>query len=77
MIELPKDKSIAQRCAVLNLDFDESFIGEDVKNTLEAANQFAQYSKNLTLNLGNSGTCLLYTSPSPRDPKISRMPSSA
>ena len=56
MIELPKDKSIAQRCAVLNLDFDESFIGEDVKNTLEAANQFAQYSKNLTLNLGNSGT---------------------
>ena len=56
MIELPKDKSIAQRCAVLNLDFDESFVGEDVKNTLEAANQFSQYSKNLTLNLGNSGT---------------------
>ena len=56
MIELPKDKSIAQRCAVLNLDFDESFIGEDVKNTLEAAKQFAQYSKNLALNLGNSGT---------------------
>tara|TARA_A100001015_G_C14937410_1_gene691063 strand:- start:113 stop:1294 length:1182 start_codon:yes stop_codon:yes gene_type:complete len=56
VIELPKDKSIAQRCAVLNLDFDESFIGEDVKSTLEAANQFAQYSKNLTLNLGNSGT---------------------
>jgi len=56
VIELPKDKSIAQRCAVLNLDFDESFIGEDVKNTLKAANQFAQYSKHLTLNLGNSGT---------------------
>ena len=56
MIKLPKDKSIAQRCAVLNLDFDESFIGEDVKNTLKAANQFAQYSKHLTLNLGNSGT---------------------
>ena len=56
MIELPKDKSIAQRCAVLNLDFDENFIGEDVKNTLEAANQFAQYSKDLSLDLGNSGT---------------------
>ena len=56
MIELPKDKSIAQRCAVLDLDFDERFIGEDVKNTLEAAKQFAQYSKNLALNLGNSGT---------------------
>ena len=56
MIELPKDKSIAQRCAVLNLDFDERFIGEDVKNTLEAANKFAQYNEDLTLNLGNSGT---------------------
>ena len=56
MIELPKDKSIAQRCAVLNLDFDQSLIGEDVKNTLEAANQFAQCNEDLTLNLGNSGT---------------------
>ena len=56
MIELPKDKSIAQRCAVLNLDFDESYIGNDVKNTLQAANQFAEYEKDLTLNLGNSGT---------------------
>ena len=56
MIELPKDKSIAQRCAVLNLDFDENFIGEDVKNTLEAANQFAKYSDDLSLDLGNSGT---------------------
>ena len=26
---------------------------------------------------GLAGTCLLYTSPSPRDPKTSRMPSSA
>ena len=56
MIELPKDKSIAQRCAVLNLDFDENFIGEDVKNTLEAAKKFAKYSKDLSLDLGNSGT---------------------
>ena len=27
--------------------------------------------------IGNSISCLLYTSPSPRDPSISRMPSSA
>ena len=26
---------------------------------------------------GNAGTCLLYTSPSPRDGLLSRMPSSA
>ena len=28
-------------------------------------------------NLGSLDICLLYTSPSPRDPKTSRMPSSA
>ena len=56
MIELPKDKSIAQRCAVLNLDFDENYIGDDVKNTLQAVNEFTEYDKDLTLNLGNSGT---------------------
>ena len=29
------------------------------------------------LNIGESNSCLLYTSPSPRDDVISRMPSSA
>ena len=29
------------------------------------------------LNIGESNSCLLYTSPSPRDPNRSRMPSSA
>ena len=38
------------------------------------------YSKNTTegyLTVSKSGTCLLYTSPSPRDLSTSRMPSSA
>ena len=30
-----------------------------------------------TVSSGSDRTCLLYTSPSPRDPKTSRMPSSA
>ena len=34
-------------------------------------------SSNLMIHLGMSGTCLLYTSPSPRDLSTSRMPSSA
>ena len=34
-------------------------------------------SGNNTLTLPNDGTCLLYTSPSPRDRQKSRMPSSA
>ena len=32
---------------------------------------------NKTLNVALAGTCLLYTSPSPRDSNLSRMPSSA
>ncbi len=56
MSVIPIDKSIAQRCAVLGLDFDKSNIGEDIKNTLNAAEEFADYQKDLTLNLGNSGT---------------------
>ena len=34
-------------------------------------------SVNSTVNGGNGNTCLLYTSPSPRDATLSRMPSSA
>ena len=56
MSVVPIDKSIAQRCAVLGLDFDKSNIGEDIRNTLTAAEEFADYHKDLTLNLGNSGT---------------------
>ena len=56
MSVVPIDKSIAQRCAVLGLDFDKSNIGEDIRNTLTAAEEFANYHKDLTLNLGNSGT---------------------
>ena len=37
----------------------------------------AQLEALLELIEGNTKICLLYTSPSPRDPSISRMPSSA
>ena len=35
------------------------------------------FSGNVILKQGSSYFCLLYTSPSPRDPKTPRMPSSA
>ena len=38
---------------------------------------YKEFKKYDTEILGVSRDCLLYTSPSPRDPKISRMPSSA
>ena len=61
--------------------------GDDAKNVMYAtANKLAQkeqvhkvmyYKDFIKLVEGNPTTCLLYTSPSPRDTAISRMPSSA
>lgn len=56
MNQLPKDKSIAQRCAVLGLDFDQNDIGEDVKSTIGAVKKFNSFNTSATLDLGNSGT---------------------
>ena len=56
MIELPVDKSIAQRCAILGLDFNKDTIGEDIKSTLKAAKEFSESDEKIVLDLGNSGT---------------------
>ena len=41
-------------------------------------NRFLGHTKKIThLAFNSTGTCLLYTSPSPRDATLSRMPSSA
>ena len=43
-----------------------------------STNSFADFNKAINnVAHGSMNTCLLYTSPSPRDPKTSRMPSSA
>ena len=47
-----------------------------VKSTTENL-QWLHQTKNEILTITGSGTCLLYTSPSPRDEQSSRMPSSA
>ena len=39
--------------------------------------QHARISENAIIDIINPCTCLLYTSPSPRDATLSRMPSSA
>ena len=58
------------------------------KTSADIKDEIASEVKSITLSgdrpphlaaliVGNDGACLLYTSPSPRDPKTSRMPSSA
>jgi 3-phosphoshikimate 1-carboxyvinyltransferase len=56
VIELPTDKSIAQRCAILGLDFNKDAIGEDIKSTLKAVKEFSEQNEKIVLDLGNSGT---------------------
>ena len=53
---IPLDKSIAQRCAILGLDFIGKEIGEDVKHTMKAANALKSLKEDVELDLGNSGT---------------------
>ena len=49
----------------------------DDKNNLEMFGASEKLVRNFLLRHGMSSTCLLYTSPSPRDGLLSRMPSSA
>ena len=68
--DVPLDKSIAQRSAILGLSTNTGVEGEDIVSTKKAAKQIRSGTDNLCF-------CLLYTSPSPRDMRRSRMPSSA
>ena len=52
------------------------FIPEGTPVTLQLLN-FQQQKKRIGLVVDEYGDCLLYTSPSPRDQRGSRMPSSA
>ena len=52
----------------------------DYRGTItEEHNKYEAFlrGKNVVLTIANPNTCLLYTSPSPRDRSSSRMPSSA
>ena len=50
----------------------------DIKNEIDESEKLRTEAKTLLDNAQNKlDTCLLYTSPSPRDRSLSRMPSSA
>ena len=64
-------KKSAQRMALYLLDKNKSG-AKEIASSLSDALDNIQRCKSCRML-----TCLLYTSPSPRDPSISRMPSSA
>ena len=67
LIFLPKDENSG--IVLRNKGYTESFIS--------SSNYFVDEQNNLHIKTIYKSTCLLYTSPSPRDRPLSRMPSSA
>ena len=59
----------------LDQDFSIAFVSEDGERTVKALKMKSHWE--FQVNGVSSGSCLLYTSPSPRDRTRSRMPSSA
>ena len=56
LYEVPLDKSIAQRSAILGLSTNTGVEGEDIVSTKKAAKQIRSGVDNLCLDMGNSGT---------------------
>ena len=80
----PTTKSIvlasasAQRKALLQqMGFDPICVTSDIDETRHANESALAYVQRLAREKCQSVICLLYTSPSPRDATLSRMPSSA
>src|SRR5665647_822816 len=57
-------------------DYDWTFVPNRYINSPRINNYYINQSRNITI-INNTNICLLYTSPSPRDGLLSRMPSSA
>ena len=55
----------------------DGLVNNAAGNFICAAEDLSTNGWNSVVDIVLNGTCLLYTSPSPRDPKTSRMPSSA
>ena len=65
---------VVQNCHLVNVNSREILDGWEVA---VVKGRFAYVGPNATHCVGANTTCLLYTSPSPRDRPLSRMPSSA
>ena len=61
----------------LSLRHDDPLLDKYGNILQQAISQHLSSDGPKTYDIGGTGTCLLYTSPSPRDSRVSRMPSSA
>ena len=72
-------KNAGNKRYVLHEDLLDLLIDKQTRHTLACANAHTRQQDLLLLppTLAETSDCLLYTSPSPRDGLLSRMPSSA
>ena len=70
------DKNVKNGVVVVSTEgYFNKDLGEALKEITDQ--EIKEGHKNFLINLDQSKICLLYTSPSPRDATLSRMPSSA
>ena len=75
-LDANKDEVIEIGCILFDVSFKS--VLSQVSFLLPVNNNEAEHVNGISAEVTNiSQPCLLYTSPSPRDPSISRMPSSA
>ena len=71
-------KMAAARTGILGVNVGANKTSQaPIDDYRRAVAHLARYADYITLNISSPNTCLLYTSPSPRDRTRSRMPSSA
>ena len=78
-IKKPQESHNASKVEDPSKIFYSIIDNSDNINETSDANQLLKQSEDVfhNINSRNTNTCLLYTSPSPRDATLSRMPSSA
>ena len=75
--EYPSPKEAALICEKSGADSITIHLREDRRHIQDNDVKAIKVALNTKMNLEMATTCLLYTSPSPRDKRQSRMPSSA
>ena len=76
-VDIPRDKKVPfSLCYIHGIGLSQAK-SICVKAKVDQDKRIKDLTDNQVVALRDAITCLLYTSPSPRDPKTSRMPSSA
>ena len=75
--EIVKRKQVIESAGLYWSAAESLPVHEDIKKRKGSFRRYIENYQQSIRNLGRNGVCLLYTSPSPRDGLLSRMPSSA